>query len=44
MGRPKNTWLKAVIEQIRKVRLDEGDANKCSRWRLGLNTISSMMR
>ena len=43
-GRPKKTWLKAVIEQSRKVGLNEGDANNPSRWRLGVNTISSMMR
>ena len=43
-GRPKKSWLKAVIEQSRKVGLNENDANSCSRWRLGVNTISKMMR
>ena len=43
MGRPKNTWLKAVIEQSRKVWLNEGDANNRSRWRLVVNSISSKM-
>ena len=43
-GRPKNTWLKAVVEQNRKVGLNESDANDRSRWRLGVNTTSSKMR
>ena len=43
-GRPKNTWLKTVVEQSRKVGLNVGDANSHSRWRLGDNTISWMMR
>ena len=30
-GRPKKTWLKAVIEQSRKVGLNESDANNRSR-------------
>ena len=33
-GRPKKTWLKAVIEQSRKGGLSEYDANNRSRWRL----------
>ena len=43
-GRPKKTWLKAVLEQSRKVGLNESDANNRSRWRLGVNTISRMLR
>ena len=43
-GRPKKTWLKAVMEQSRKVGLNESDANNRSRWRLGVITISSKMR
>ena len=43
-GRPKKTWLKAVIEQSRKVGLNESYANNRSRWRTGVNTHSSMMR
>ena len=43
-GRPKKTWLKGVVEQSRKVGLNESDANSRSRWRLGVNTISSKMR
>ena len=43
-GRPKKTWLRAVIEQSRKVGLNVGDANNRSRWRLWVDTISSMMR
>ena len=27
MGRPKNTWLEAVIEQSRRVGLNESDAD-----------------
>ena len=44
MGRPKKTWLNAVIGQSRKVGLNESDAINHSRWRLGVNAISSMMR
>ena len=36
--------LLAVIEQSRKVGLNEHDANNRSRWRLWVNAISSMMR
>ena len=43
-GRPKKTWLRAVVEQSRKVGLNVSDANNRSRWRLRVNTISSMMR
>ena len=43
-GRPKKTWLRAVVEQSRKVGLNISDANNRSTWRLGLNTISRMMR
>ena len=43
-GRTKKTWLKAVVEQSRKVGLIVNDANNCSRPRLGVNAISSMMR
>ena len=43
-GRPKKTWLKTVVEQSRKVGLNVSDANNRSRWRLGVNTISRMMR
>ena len=43
-GRPKKTWIRVYMEQSRKVGLNESDANKHSRWRLGVNTISSMMR
>ena len=39
-----NTWLEAVIEQSRKDGLKESDSNNRPRWRLGVNTISSMMR
>ena len=42
-GRPKKTWLKAVVEQSRKLGLNVSDANNRSRWRLGVNTISRMM-
>ena len=42
--RPKKTWLKTVIEQSRKVVLNDSDANNRSRWRLGVNAISRMMR
>ena len=43
-GRTKKTWLKAVVEQSRKVGLIVNDANNRSRRRLGVNAISSMMR
>ena len=42
-GRPKETWLKAVMEQSRKVGLNESVANNRSIWRLGDDTIVSMM-
>ena len=44
IDRPKKTWPKAVVVQNRKVGLNAIDANNRSRWRLGVNTISSMMR
>ena len=44
IGIPKKTWLRAVVEQSRKVGLDGSDANNRSRWRLGVNTTSRMMR
>ena len=37
MGRPNKAWLKAVVE----VGLNKSYADNCSRWRLGVNTISS---
>ena len=43
-GRPKKTWLKAVVEHCRKVGLNASDANNRSRWKLGVNTIYSKMR
>ena len=43
-GRPKKIWLKVVEEQSRKVGLNAQDANDRSRWRLGVNIISSKMR
>ena len=43
-GRPKKTWLVTVVEQSRKVGLNVVDASNRSKWRLGVNTISSMMR
>ena len=43
MGRPRKTWLRAVIEQRRKVGLYVCDASNSSRWRLGVNTISCMI-
>ena len=43
-GRPKKTWLKAVIEKSRIVGLIKDDANNRSRWRIGVNIISSMRR
>ena len=39
-----NTWLKAVVEQSRKVGLSESNANNRTRWILGINTISGKMR
>ena len=42
-GRPKKTWLKAVVEQSRNVGMNESDVNNRSRLRLGVNTISRMM-
>ena len=42
-GRPKKTWLRAVIEQSRKVGLNENDANNCSRWRLWVDVIYSVI-
>ena len=44
MGRPKKAWLKAVAEQSKNVGLNKSDADNHSRWRLGVNTISSKMR
>ena len=41
--RPKKIWLRAVVEQSRKVGLNASDANSRSRWRLGVNTVSSKM-
>ena len=43
-GRPKKTWLRAAVEQSRKLGLNASDANKRSKWRLGVNTISDRMR
>ena len=43
MGRTKKTWLKAVVEQSRKVGLNGCNANNYSKWRLGVNTISGKM-
>ena len=42
-GRPKKTWLKAVVEQCRRVGLNASEANSHSRWRLGVNTFLSKM-
>ena len=42
--RPNITRLRAVVEQSRKAWLTVCDANNCSRWRLGVNAISSKMR
>ena len=33
-GRPKKTWLVTVVEQSRKVGLNESDSNNRSTWRL----------
>ena len=38
-GIPKKTWLRAVVEQSRKVGLNVDDANNRSRWRLWVDTI-----
>ena len=43
MGKPKKNRQKAVVEQSRKVGLNDSDANKRSRWRLGVNTMSRKM-
>ena len=43
-GRSKKTWLKVVVERSKKVGLIVSDAKNRSRWRLGANTISRMMR
>ena len=43
-GRQRKTWLTAVMEHSRKVGLNGSDANNSSRWRLGVNAISSMIR
>ena len=43
-GRPKKSWLRAVVEQTTKVGQNESDAINRSRWRLGVNTISSKIR
>ena len=43
-GRTKKILLEAVMEQSRKVGLNKSDAINRSRWRLMVNTISSMMR
>ena len=43
-GRPKKTWLEAFVEQSGKVGLNVSDASNRSRWRLGVNTISRVMR
>ena len=42
-GRPKKTWLIPVVEQSRKVGLNVSGADNHSRWRLGVNTISTKM-
>ena len=42
-GRLKKTWLRAVVEQSRIAKLNKSDAINHSRWRLGINTISSKM-
>ena len=31
-GRPKKIWLKAVVEQSRKIALNASDSNQRSRW------------
>ena len=43
-GRPKKVWFRAIIEQSRKVGLNEGAAHSRSIWRSGVNTILSIMR
>ena len=40
IGKPKDTWLEAAMENGRKVGLNESYANKRERWRLGVDTIS----
>ena len=42
IGRSKKTWLIAVVEQSRKVGLNESDDNSHSKWSIGVNTIYSM--
>ena len=42
-GRQQKSSLRAVIEQSKKVGLNEGDAINRSKWRLAVNTISSMV-
>ena len=44
MGRPKKTWLIAVVELSRLVEFNVSDAIIHSRWRLGVSTISNMVR
>ena len=44
IGKPRKTWLRAVVEQSRKVGLNEGDANNRSRWNLTVNAIPSKMK
>ena len=44
MGRPKITRLIAVAVQGRNVGLSASDAINRSRWKLGVNEISNMMR
>ena len=41
---PKKAWLRAVVEQNRKVGLSESDANSRSRLSLGANAVSIKMR
>ena len=43
IGRPKKTWLRAVVERSRNVGLNVIDANNRSRWRLGVNSIYSKL-
>ena len=43
-GRPKKTWLRAVVEQSREVGLNGSDADTRVRLRLGVNSISSKMK
>ena len=44
IGRPKLIRLKAVAVQDRNVGLSASDAIERSRWKLGVNAISNMMR